>query len=269
MLIDTHCHLDMMVQQQCNVQLSREDVSKIEQIIKEAADATVQQIVTIGTNAIENQHVIQLAETFPTIFAAIGLHPNECKTNWHHELDAIKKSLCNKKIVAIGECGLDFHRPNFDKKCQQDAFKAQIELALEHDLALIVHTRDAYDETMKLLEPYNQSLSRVVMHCFSENMTAAKEIISFGFLLGIGGIITYPKNNELRSIISAMGLDHIVLETDAPFLPPQIIRGKQNHPKYIAVIAHYIAQHLQVPYAEVERITTNNAQRLFARTPES
>jgi TatD DNase family protein len=263
MLIDTHCHLNMIIKEQFNTPLSPQELMNAGQCIQEAEQADVLRIITIGTSIPESYNCIKLAQQFSSVYAAVGIHPTDATEAWHDELTEIKKMVHNEKVVAIGECGLDFHQPNYHVQLQKDVFKAQIELALENNLALIIHTRDAYDETMRIIEEYKNSLTRVVMHCFSEGCTAAQEVIAMGFLLGIGGPITYPKNNTLREVVSIVGLDHIMLETDAPFLPPQIIRGKKNEPKYIAAIAHYLAQHLQLSYQEVADKTTANAQRLF------
>ena len=161
---------------------------------------------------------------------------------------------------------MDMHYPDYNLNRQRDAFKAQIELALEHDLALVVHSRDAYDETLRILEEYRNNLCHAVMHCFSYDQAFAKTVTDWDFVLGIGGTITYPKNNELRTIVAATHIKNIVLETDAPFLPPQVIRGKQNHPKEIATIAEYIAQLRGESFESVAQQTTKNALKLFNLT---
>jgi TatD DNase family protein len=155
------------------------------------------------------------------------------------------------------------HYPDYNLNRQRDAFKAQIELALEHNLALVVHSRDAYDETLKILEEYKNNSMRATMHCFSYDQAFANIVTSWGFVLGIGGPITYPKNNELRNVVLNADLKNIVLETDAPFLPPQVIRGKQNHPKEIATIAQYIAELRGETFDVIAQQTTDNALKLF------
>ena len=158
---------------------------------------------------------------------------------------------------------MDMHYPDYNLARQRDAFKAQIELALEHNLALIVHSRDAYDETLRILEEYKNNIRGAVMHCFSYDRAYADTVIAWNFVLGIGGTVTYPKNNELRTIVQNIDLQHIVLETDAPFLPPQSMRGKQNHPKYIRDIAEYIAQLRGESFDVIANQTTQNALALF------
>lgn len=263
MLIDTHCHLNMMVKKEFDAPLQNKHLSDVEHIIQEAALAGVKRIITIGTSLIESKNCIMIAEHFDSVFASIGIHPDDTKANWHDELNELKQYLHHSKVVGVGECGLDYHTPNYNAQQQKDAFRAQIELALEHNKALIVHSRDAYDETLEILNEYKKSLKRVIMHCFSENHAAALDYTDRGFMLGIAATITYPKNNELRALVKSVGLSKIVLETDAPFLPPQTFRGQQNHPRHIATIAHYLAQFLNVPYEEIAAITTENAKRLF------
>ena len=196
----------------------------------------------------------------------VGIHPNDCTENWRSDLEEIKKLITEKeknKIYGIGECGLDFHYPDYNLQRQKDAFKAQIELALEHNLGLVVHTRDAAQETMRCLEEFKNANLRAVIHCFSEDQSFADFAITNNFLLGIGGIITYPKNNYLRDIVKKVTINNIVLETDAPFLPPQTMRGKQNHPQNIRLIADYIAQLCETDFETVAGVTTSNAEKLF------
>jgi TatD DNase family protein len=255
----------MMVKNSFDTPLQKSDVSKAEIIIKEAHEARVFLIINVGTRKIENQNCILLAQTFDSVFATVGIHPNDSDT-WQEDFALLKKWLQHKKehkIVGIGECGIDMHYPDYDLNRQRDAFKAQIELALEHDLALIVHSRDAYDETLQILEEYKNNITRATMHCFSYDQAFATTVTDWGFMLGIGGTVTYPKNNELRNVVTSTDLKNIVLETDAPFLPPQSIRGKQNHPKEIVTIAHFIAELRGETFETVAQQTTENALQLF------
>jgi TatD DNase family protein len=266
MLIDTHCHINLMVKNNFDTLLQLSDLPNIKEIITQAYNNGISTIINIGSNHIDNHDSLILAKTFDSIFITVGLHPNDGIKQWEQDLKEIKGWLQHKeqyKIVGIGECGIDMHYPDYNLNRQRDAFKAQIELALEHDLALVVHSRDAYDETLRILEEYKNETGRAVMHCFSYNQTFAKTVIDWNFLLGIGGTITYPKNNELRAVVASVDLKNIVLETDAPFLPPQIIRGKQNHPKEIATIAHFIADLRRESFETVAQHTTENALKLF------
>ncbi len=265
MLIDTHCHINMMVKSSFDTPLEKSDLPKAHIIIDQAHAAGVSIIINVGTRSIENGNCVLLAQTFNSVFATVGIHPNDSDT-WQEDFELLKSWVQKKetnKIVGIGECGIDMHYPDYNLNRQRDAFKAQIELALENDLALIVHSRDAYDETLRVLEEYKNNPMRTAMHCFSYDQAFAKTVTDWGFMLGIGGTITYPKNNELRNVVTTTDLKNIVLETDAPFLPPQAMRGKQNHPQYIKDIAEYIAQLRGESFEIIAQQTTQNALHLF------
>ncbi|MCL4361303.1 TatD family hydrolase [Candidatus Dependentiae bacterium] len=187
--------------------------------------------------------------------------PGSCRHDSHiknHDFSATAN-----KIVAIGECGLDYHYPEYDKNLQYDAFKAQIEIALENDLALVIHTRSAKDEVLKILSEYKNDKLRGTIHCFSEDLQFAQDAIKLGFVLGIGGTITYPKNEILRNVLKTVGIENIILETDAPYLSPQEIRGKVNTPAQIKNIAQFIADLLGKKFEEVSNTTTENVRRIF------
>jgi TatD DNase family protein len=265
MLVDTHCHVNMMVKNTFDTPLQESDIPKAQAIIEQAHQHNVNIIINVGTRSIENANCVLLAQKFPSVFATVGIHPNDSDT-WQEDFELLKKWVQKKeenKIVGIGECGMDMHYPDYNLARQRDAFKAQIELALEHDLALVVHSRDAYDETLRILEEYHRDIARATMHCFSYDQTFATTVTNWDFVLGIGGTVTYPKNNELRDIIQKIDIKHVVLETDAPFLPPQTLRGKQNHPQYIADIAKYIAQLRGESFDAIAQSTTRNALKLF------
>lgn len=255
-----------MVKKNFDVLLSSEQLEEAKPIINEAAAADVTRIINVGTSVAESLNCVALSKKFMHVYAAVGIHPNDLTSDWRSDLKEILLLIKNKnenKIVAIGECGMDFHYPDYNKQQQQDAFEAQIEMALEHNLALIVHSRSARDETLLSLEKYHKDLKRCIIHCFSEDQEFAEIVTNWGFALGIGGIITYPKNEYLRTIVKSISLDKIVLETDAPFLPIQSMRGKQNHPKYIQQIAQYIAQLRNESLDSVSEQTSKNACRIF------
>lgn len=266
MLIDTHSHINIMVKNSFDTLMQTEDFINSRNIVLEAATNNVTKLINVGTSLIESKNCIALASRFENVFAAIGIHPNDLTADWKKDLNDLKKDLQNKKrnkIVAIGECGMDKHYSDFNLQRQEDAFKAQIELALENNLAIIVHSRDAYDETLKILEEFKKDVKRGVIHCFSEDLNFAQTTISWGFVIGIGGTLTYPKNNVLREVAKIISLKDIVLETDAPFLPPQIMRGQKNHPKNILIIAKYLAELRNEEFELIAKQTTENALRVF------
>jgi TatD DNase family protein len=267
MLIDTHCHLPMLIGQNKRTFLSQADYEKVHQIISEAGSDGVSVLITIGsTNKQDSTECSLLANHFDSVFAAIGLFPHDCTADWHENLKELVPLIkSHEKIIAIGECGLDFHYPDYNPIRQKDAFKAQIELALEYNRALIIHTRNASEETLKIIDEYKNNSLRGIFHCFSENLDFANHVIELGFHIGISGTITYPKNTQLRDIVRMVGLGHVVLETDSPYLPPQHMRGKENHPRQVVTIAQYLADFLQIPLEEIATVTTRNAMDIIQK----
>jgi TatD DNase family protein len=266
MLIDTHCHINMMVKKSLDTYLSQKDYQSAQDIINQAHQEKILALLNVGTSLIESVNCIELARVFKPIYASVGIHPNDLTDQWRKDIEKLTVYTSNArehKIVAIGECGIDLHYPDYNLTRQQDAFKQQIELALERNLALIVHSRDGAQETLQCLEEFKDPYLRGTFHCFSYDIDVAYEAIKLGFVLGIGGTITYPKNKSLRDTVRAVGLEHLVLETDAPFLPPQHIRGKQNNPAQIKAIAQYIAELLEQPFDTIAAKTTQNAQHIF------
>lgn len=265
-LIDTHCHIQNMVKADFDKLLTHTEIDTAKTIIQEAYSQHVKTIINVGTSITESKNALELAKAYHNCWAAVGIHPNDLTEGWQEDVKTLKKLALNKeehKIVAIGECGIDKHYPNYNLQRQKDAFMAQIDLALEFDLALIVHTRQAPDETLRCLDEYRKDSMRGIIHCFSEDLFFAEQAIAMGFVLGFGGTITYPKNEILRTVAKSVPLEHIILETDAPFLPPQPMRGKQNHPKNIEYIANYLADLRQTSIEVIAHQTTSNAIKIF------
>lgn len=263
---DTHCHINMMVKKEFDVRLTESDIAHAPAILAEAQKKAVTTIINVGTSLIESLNCVELATRFPGIYAAIGIHPNDLTKNWQEDiakLDQLIQATPSGIIVGIGECGIDKHYPDYDIDRQQKAFALQIELALEHSLPLIVHSRDAAPETLEVLAQFKNTPLQGIIHCFSEDLAFAEQAIAQNFVLGIGGTITYPKNNTLREVVRTVPLGKIVLETDAPFLPIQAMRGKQNSPHFIADIASYIADLRGITAEEVADQTTQTAKALF------
>ena len=271
MLIDTHCHVNMMIKKEFDKIATPQEIISAEKIIVDAKKNDVTTIINVGTSVPESINCVALAATYPNCYAVVGIHPNDCTSEWKKDIALLTPYIKQKeknKIIGIGECGLDMHYPEYNLQRQQDAFRAQIELALAHDLALIIHSRDAYDETLKILDEYKNDLqrnncARTIMHCFSYDALFAQTVIAWNMHLGIGGTITYPKNKELRSLVQSLPLEHIVLETDAPFLPPQSMRGKQNHPLHIKDIASFIADLKDMPLDAVVHQIQKNCDDIF------
>lgn len=265
MLIDTHCHINIMIKKDFDVPLPKNFKSLTQPIIQAAYNAGITKIINVGTSLQESLNCIALAQSFPHLFATIGIHPNDANQNWQNDLEKFKTLLADptNKIVGIGEIGLDYHYPHYDKEFQSTVFRTQIQLALDHDLPIVIHTRDAGQGVLDILEEYRCPELRGIIHCFSEDLAFAQRALKLNFVLGIGGPLTYPKNNELRNVFTTVPLEKIVLETDAPFLPPQKFRGKKNEPAHIKIIAEYLAELRNSTFEEVAQITTHTAQQLF------
>ena len=270
MFIDTHCHLNMMVTKKPDELLCNESFIIIEHIVNQAEQAGVCSIINVGTGINESLNSVAVARRCSHVYATVGIHPEDVSQYAHQSIQAslapLRELLVHKeenKIVAIGEVGLDFFHTPYDKQLQIDFFKAQIELALEYQLPLTIHIREAGDEVMKVLEEYSHDGIRGVIHCFLQNESLAQTILSWGLYVGLDAPITYPKNNDLRELFKKIPLERILLETDAPFLPPQQYRGKQNTPAYIPLIAAALAALRDIDTAVVEDVTTANAQKLF------
>jgi TatD DNase family protein len=248
MFVDTHCHLTMMRQE------------GLDKILQEASAEGVEKIITIGTTLDDSLASVEIARSYKNVFATVGIHPCDCSEGWRkdfREFENLVKKDTNKDIVGIGETGLDFYHKPFFKDRQIDAFVAHIEFAIEHNLPLILHIRDSAEEALKVLEKYRGEV-RGIAHCFSQSQDVADILIAWGFCLGIGGPITYPKNNRLRDVVKQVSLENLLIETDAPFLPPQLFRGKRNYPKYIPIIAQAIADIKGIDVGVVESRTYQN-----------
>lgn len=266
MFVDTHCHINMIIKKEFDTPLQNNFLSTATPIIENAHAQNVTRIINVGTSVIESENCIRLAQHFSSVWATIGTHPNDLTNSWLDDIKTYTKWLKQKevnRIVGIGEIGLDYHYPDYNKQRQYDALRAQIELALEFDCAIVIHTRDAGAEVLEVLDEYKNNNPRGIIHCFSENDQFANKAIELGFMLGIGGTLTYPKNQTLRDIFTLVPLECIVLETDAPFLPPQPLRGKQNVPAYIPLIAQALADLKQTTIEYIGKITTQNACSLF------
>ena len=276
MLIDTHCHINCMLRgyktKSTYTELTPDEIKHANTIISQAFDLDTKLIINVGTDLIESLTCIKLAKIYKNCYAIVGIHPNDATEHWKSDIKQISsyvKNHVDNKIIGIGECGIDMHYENYNLARQQDAFKAQIELALTHNLALSIHSRDASEETFKIIDEYSKEDNfRGIMHCFAYDQDYADQAIKFKLLLGIGGTVTYPKNENLRSIVKNIQLEDIALETDAPFLAPQIVRGTENCPANIKIIAEFIANLRQISYDNVANTTTASVKKLFKLSNE-
>lgn len=247
MFVDTHCHI------------SKEDYDDIERVIKEAKDNQVNHIIICGCDKIGIKEAIEIANNHDNLFLEIGYHPSEVLTTTDDDLEELKELAKNDKVVAIGEIGLDYHWDKENKEKQKELFKKQINIAKELDLPIVIHSRDAFQDTYDILKEVNWKGD---IHCFSGNIENAKMYVSLGFYLGIGGVLTF-KNTNLTETIKEIPIDKILLETDSPYLAPEPFRGHKNESKYIPVIAEKLGNILNKTKEEIGKITTDNAKKIF------
>lgn len=246
-MIDTHIHLNF-----------EDYIDDLDDVIFDALSYGITKMVVIGIDHDTSQVALSLAEQYPELYATIGVHPSEATTN----LDFIRPLLNHSKVVAIGECGIDlFHRQD-TLELQKEVFKKQIELSIEYDLPLVIHTREAMRETLDVLKPY-QGKVRGVFHCFSGTKEEAKEVLELGFYIGVDGPVTFKNAHELKQIVKMIPLDKILTETDGPFLSPEPYRGKRNKPSNIRYILKAIAELKGVSLSQAEMMIDQNAQTLF------
>ncbi len=255
MLIDTHCHLYL-----------KEFEADIDKVIARAKENNIERFYLPAIDSETADAMFQLEEKFPQhCFAMIGLHPCSVKENYKDELAFIEGLLNKRRFVGIGEAGLDFYWDKTYVKEQYLALEQQIEWALHYNLPIILHTRNATQETIDVVSKYVSKGLTGIFHCFGGSIEEAKQITDVGFYLGIGGVVTY-KNAGLDVVLKEIDLDNIVLETDAPYLSPVPFRGKRNESAYIKEIAHHIAALKNCSIAEIEAITTKNANKVFDYT---
>ncbi len=248
MYIDTHCHL------------SKNDYENIETVIENAKENNVSYLIISGCDKENIKESIEIANKHDNIYLALGYHPSEVKTTTDLDLLELKEIIKNNnKVVAVGEIGLDYHWDKDNKEEQKTLFKKQLDLAKELNLPVVIHSRDAFQDTFDILK---ESKNFGVIHCFSGNLDNAKMYLSIGFYLGIGGVLTF-KNTNLKETVKEIPLDRILLETDSPYLAPTPHRGEQNEPKYIPLIAEELATCKGVEISEIEEVTTENAHKIF------
>lgn len=243
----------------------RLEEGSVADVVAQAAHVGVSKIITVATHLSDAIASIKLAKQFDGVWVTVGIHPCDASECWYDDMVEIKKLLEKKeenKIVGLGETGLDFYHKPFFKQRQIDVFVAHLEYAIAYELPVVIHIRESAEDVLKILEGYKNRV-RGVAHCFSQSQEVADLLLDWGFYLGIGGPITYPKNDALRELFHKVPLNRILLETDAPFLPPQSLRGKRNHPKYIPLVAAAIAEIKKIDVPEVSKVTSDNVRFLF------
>jgi TatD DNase family protein len=207
--------------------------------------------------------VFSLVEQYPAhCFPMLGLHPCDVKANFKEELATIEREIAQRKVYAIGEIGIDLHWDKSTLSIQKEAFRTQISWAKQLDLPIVIHCREAFDEIFEILCELKDEKLRGIFHCFSGTLEQAEKVINLGFYLGIGGVLTY-KNSGLDQVIAKIPLEHIVLETDSPYLSPVPFRGKPNESSYLIFVAQKLADIKQISIEDIAEITTQNSKLVF------
>lgn len=251
-LVDTHAHLYL-----------EEFDNDRELVIKNAEKAGIKKIYFPAIDSSTHEKMLQVEKQYAgTFYSMMGLHPCSVKDNFKDELLIVQDYLSKRKFVAIGEIGLDFYWDKTFISQQYEAFETQMQWALDNHLPIVIHTRNAMQETINTVKPFAAKGLRGIFHCFGDSYETALQIIDMGFYLGIGGVATYKKAG-LENVLDKIGIENIVLETDAPYLTPVPHRGKRNESSYIKIIAEQVARIKNMSLEEVAEATTINAQKIF------
>jgi TatD DNase family protein len=257
-LIDTHAHLDMP-----------EFVDDLDEVIVRARQAGVGKIVTIGINPASNLRAISLAESYPHVYAGIGIHPSDAAGISEETCRFLVEQARHPKVVVIGELGLDYHRGQKAKRDQLQVLQWQLEAVNEIGKPIVVHCRDAHVDFLPVITKWmntrtNQGANPPgILHCFNLDMDTAAPYLEMGFFLSIGAYVGYPSSSGLRETVKQLPVERILIETDCPFLPPQKMRGQRNEPAYCSITAEVLAQIRGLPVEELAAITSLNAQKVF------
>ncbi len=259
MLVDSHCHLDFP-----------DFAEELDAVVHRARAAGVGRMVTICTYLTRFDRILAVAERYDDILCTVGVHPHQAAEEFDvTTVDALVGRARHPKVIGLGETGLDYFYDKSPREQQQECFRRHIRASLDTGLPLIIHTRDADADTMRIVkeETAGQTV-KGLLHCFSSGRALAEEALDYGFTLSLSGIVTFKKSEELRDIVKDVPLDRILVETDAPYLAPIPFRGKRNEPAYVAHTAACVAAIKGVSADELARITTDNFFRLFDKAVE-
>ncbi|WP_075620352.1 TatD family hydrolase [Paenisporosarcina indica] len=252
MYIDTHVHL--------NADQYDED---LQQVIDRALEARVNYMVVIGFDRKTIERAISLAEQYDFIYAVVGWHPVDAIDCTEEDLLWIEELAAHPKVVAIGETGLDYHWEKSPHDIQQELFRKQIRLAQKVNLPIVIHNRDATEDVIRILQEEHAEITGGVMHCFGGSVETAKICINLNFMISLGGPVTFKNAKTPKEVATEISLDHLMIETDAPYLAPHPHRGKRNEPSLVPLVADEIARLKNIPVEEVARATTKNAIKFY------
>ncbi|MGM0899381.1 MAG: TatD family hydrolase [Bacillota bacterium] len=252
MYIDTHVHL--------NADQYDED---LQEVIDRALNSKVEKMVVIGFDRKTIKRAIELAEQHDFIYAVVGWHPVDAIDCTDEDLEWIEQLAAHKKVVGIGETGLDYHWDKSPREIQQQVFRKQIQLAKRVGLPIIIHNREATEDVLTILREEDAQEVGGVMHCFGGSVETAQESIKMNFMISLGGPVTFKNAKKPKEVAAEIPLEHLMIETDAPYLAPHPYRGKRNEPSYVPLVAEEIARLKELPVETVAEATTKNAERFY------
>ncbi len=250
-MIDTHSHL-----------FNEEFNEDIDECIKRCKENNVNKIILVGFSYETNRLAQEYSKKYDIFYPTAGVHPEECNENYLDMFNELKEFIKTNKIYAIGECGLDYHWSIEFKEEQKELFKLQWELAIENDLPIIVHSRDANQDTFDIIKSFNGKL-KGVMHCYGGSLELAKEYVKLGFYISLGGPLTFKNAKEPKRVCEGIDIERLLIETDCPYLAPTPMRGKRNESSYVKYVLAEMANIKGISIEECERITIENATKLF------
>jgi TatD DNase family protein len=259
--VDSHCHL--------NLNLFQNDLPEI---LDRARQQGVTRIVVPGVDLESSRRAVQISEENPELFAAVGIHPNDATTWSDESLSELKKLAGSERVVAIGEIGLDYYRDFSPPELQKKIFLAQLSLAKEVQKPVIIHSRQSLQDLWKILLTWQQELAADqdpvasrpgVLHSYEGDLETAYQAMHLGFLIGVSGPVTFQNAKDRQAVVKMLPVEHVLIETDAPYLTPHPFRGRRNEPGYVVHVADKIAELKNLPVSEIAAITTNNANRFF------
>ena len=251
MLVDSHAHIDD----------SRFDADR-DAVLERAAAAGIELIVNIGADMASTARSIALAEKYPQIYAAVGMHPHDAKEMQEQDYSQLLRWVAHPKVVAIGEIGLDYHYDLSPRPVQKEVFLRQLDIARQTGKPFIVHEREAHADTFEIIRTAAKGLAGV-FHCFSGSIETAREYLKLGFYISVAGPVTFPKSAKTKEVAQFVPLDRLLIETDSPYLTPQAFRGRRNEPGHVRLVAEEIAALRNLSLTELALATTENARRLF------
>lgn len=249
-MIDSHSHL--------NDKQFSEDIN---QVVENFLSAGVEKTITVAWDYASSQKAIELSSAYDSIYAVVGCHPDDCATYNEQQFDQLLTNK-DKKIVAVGEIGLDYFHNKENKEEQKQVFISQINLANKHKLPIVIHCREAFGDTLEILKQ-NKPHFGAVMHCYSGSLEYALELLKLGVKISFTGTVTYKNATNLHEVAKNLPLDSFFFETDCPYLTPVPNRGKRNEPKFVVDVAKFVAELRGMDYSELEKITDNNAKSFF------